>query len=123
MWYLRAAHLASTRRATGLRHLAARPVGFSGRKDIVVIRVGIVGCNYGRTVLLPAFRTDPRCDVVALAGTDATRTAQLAREANVARGTGDWAALVEDRTVDAVAVAVPPGLQPEVARRALDLGK
>ena len=88
-----------------------------------MIRVGIVGCNYGRTVLLPAFRTDPRCDVVALAGTDATRTAQLAREANVARGTGDWAALVEDRTVDAVAVAVPPGLQPEVARRALDLGK
>ena len=88
-----------------------------------MIRVGIVGCNYGRTVLLPAFRTDPRCDVVALAGTDATRTAQLAREANVARGTGDWAALVEDRAVDAVAVAVPPGLQPEVARRALDLGK
>jgi predicted dehydrogenase len=31
-----------------------------------VIGVGIVGCNYGRTVLLPAFRTDPRCEVVAL---------------------------------------------------------
>ena len=88
-----------------------------------MIRVGIVGCNYGRTVLLPAFRTEPRCQVVALAGTDAARTAEIAREANVARGTGDWAALVEDRAVDAVAVAVPPALQPEVARRALDLGK
>ena len=34
-----------------------------------MIGVGIVGCNYGRTVLLPAFRHDQRCDIVALAGT------------------------------------------------------
>ncbi len=88
-----------------------------------MIRVGIVGCNYGRTVLLPAFRTEPRCEVVALAGTDAARTAELARAANVARGLGDWRALVEDRAVDAVAIAVPPDRQPDVARRALDLGK
>jgi predicted dehydrogenase len=88
-----------------------------------VIGVGIVGSNYGRTVLLPAFRTDPRCEVVALAGSDGARTAELARAANVARGFGDWRALIEDRAVAAVAVAVPPDLQPEVARRALDLGK
>ena len=93
------------------------------RGDAVVIGVGIVGCNYGRTVLLPAFRTDPRCEVVALAGTDEARTAELARAAKVARGFGDWRALVDDRAVAAVAVAVPPDLQPEVARRALDLGK
>ena len=88
-----------------------------------MIGVGIVGSNYGRTVLLPAFRTDPRCEVVALAGSDGARTAELARAANVARGFGDWRALIEDRAVAAVAVAVPPDLQPEVARRALDLGK
>ena len=88
-----------------------------------MIGVGIVGCNYGRTVLLPAFRADRRCEVVALAGTDAARTAELARAANVARGFGDWRALVDDRTVAAVAVAVPPDLQPAIARRALDLGK
>ena len=41
------------------------------RGGVAVIGVGIVGCNYGRTVLLPAFRTDPRCEVVALAGSDA----------------------------------------------------
>jgi predicted dehydrogenase len=91
--------------------------------DIAVIGVGIVGCNYGRTVLIPAFRTEPRCKVVALAGTDAARTAELARAANVPRGLGDWRALVEDRAVGAVAIAVPPDLQPEVAQRALDLGK
>jgi predicted dehydrogenase len=88
-----------------------------------LIGVGIVGCNYGRTVLLPAFRTDPRCEVVALAGSDAARTAELAGAANVARGLGDWRMLVDDRAVDAVAIAVPPDLQPEMARRALGLGK
>ncbi len=88
-----------------------------------MIGLGIVGCNYGSKVLLPAFRTDPRCDVVALAGTDPKRTAQLAQRLNVARGYGDWRMLVEDRAVAAVAIAAPPDLQPHVACRALALGK
>lgn len=93
------------------------------RETVPVIGVGIIGCNYGRNVLIPAFRTDPRCEVVALAGTDAARTAELARAADVARGFGDWRALVEDPAVHAVAVAVPPDRQPEMACCALALGK
>jgi predicted dehydrogenase len=88
-----------------------------------VIGVGIVGCNYGRTVLIPAFRHDSRCEVVALAGTDAARAVEFARAANVARGFGGWQALVEESTVAVVAVAVPPDLQPAIAQRALELGK
>jgi predicted dehydrogenase len=90
---------------------------------MVEVRVGIVGCNYGRSVLLPAFRADARCQVVALAGTDATRAAELARADNVAKGYGDWRALVEDRQVDAVAIATPPALQSEIAIAALEAGK
>jgi predicted dehydrogenase len=88
-----------------------------------VIGVGIVGCNYGKAVLVPAFRRDPRCEVVAMAGTDAGRTTALARAANVALGFGDWKSLVEDRAVAAVAIAVPPDLQPAIAEYALRLGK
>ncbi len=88
-----------------------------------MVRVGIVGGNYGRMVLLPAFRTDPRCEVTALAGTDPVRTAELARAAGVAHGFGDWEALVEHADVDAVAIATPPQLQPRIALRALALGK
>src|SRR5262249_57145328 len=57
------------------------------------------------------------------AGPAAAGPAELARAGTVARGFGDGRALVEDPAVDAVAVAVPPHLQPEVACRALDLGK
>jgi predicted dehydrogenase len=88
-----------------------------------VIGVGIVGCHYGTKVLIPAFRIDPRCEVVALAGTDAARTAGLAQAANITRGFGGWQALVEEPAVLAVAIAVPPDLQPVIAQRALELGK
>jgi predicted dehydrogenase len=88
-----------------------------------MIRLGIVGTNYGRTVQLPAFRADPRCQVVALAGSDAGRTAALAREAGVAKSYGDWRALVEDPDVHAVAIATLPSLQAQIATAALALGK
>jgi predicted dehydrogenase len=88
-----------------------------------VIRLGIVGCNYGHAVLLPAFRADPRCEVVALGGTDWTRTAQLAHEAGVPKAFDDWAALVEDAAVEAIAIATPPRTQSAIAIRALQLGK
>jgi predicted dehydrogenase len=88
-----------------------------------LIRLGIVGSNYGRTVQLPAFRADPRCEVVALAGSNAARTAELARAAGIAKGYGDWRSLVEDPNVQAVAVATLPSLQSAIAVRALELGK
>ncbi len=88
-----------------------------------MIRLGIVGSNYGRTVQLPAFRADPRCEVVALAGSNEARTVDLARAANVPKGYGDWRALVEDADVQVVAIATLPSLQAQIAIRALELGK
>ena len=88
-----------------------------------MIRLGIVGTNYGRIVQLPAFRADPRCQVVALAGTDAARTAELARTEGIVKGYGDWRGLVEDTDVQAVAIATLPSLQAQIAIRALELGK
>src|SRR6185312_13564550 len=88
-----------------------------------VIRLGIVGSNYGRTVQLPAFRADRRCEVVALAGSNAARTTEIARADNIPKAYGDWRALVEDSTVQAVAIATLPSLQAQIAIRALELGK
>jgi predicted dehydrogenase len=88
-----------------------------------VIRIGIVGCNYGRLIHLPAFRLDSRCEVVALAGTDAARTAELARAAAIPHAFGNWTDLVEHPDIDAITIATPPALQPEIALRALTLGK
>lgn len=88
-----------------------------------MIRIGIIGCNYGRLVHLPAFRLDPRCAVVALAGSNAARTAELADAADIPRAFGSWTELIEHPDVDAVSIAVPPALQPAIAIHALERGK
>ncbi|MDO8875222.1 MAG: Gfo/Idh/MocA family oxidoreductase [Pseudolabrys sp.] len=88
-----------------------------------MIRIGIIGSNYGRTVLLPAFRADPRCEVIALGGSNAARTADLAREAGIPKAYGDWRALVDDKDVQAVVIATLPSLQPDIAIAALQAGK
>src|ERR1700722_2007674 len=88
-----------------------------------LIGIGIVGCNYGRLVHLPAFRLDPRCEVVALAGRDAARTAALAKAGHIPLAFGTWEQLVEHPDVGAVCIAPDPGLQPQIAVRALELGK
>ncbi len=88
-----------------------------------MIRIGIVGSNHGRLVHLPAFQLDPRCSVVAIAGSDLARTAAIARELSIPSGFGNWRELVEHPDVDAVSIGVPPELQPAIAIRALELGK
>jgi predicted dehydrogenase len=84
-----------------------------------VVRLGIVGTNFGRQVLLPAFRCNPRCQVVALAGSDSARTTALARQSDIPAAYGDWRQMIERDDIDAVAIAVPPQLQPEIAIAAL----
>jgi predicted dehydrogenase len=88
-----------------------------------LIRIGIVGTNYGCQVQLPAFRFDPRCEVVALAGSDHARTAALARNQGVPDAFGDWRRLVERADIDAIAIATPPRVQPEIAIAALRHGR
>lgn len=88
-----------------------------------LVGIGIVGCNYGRLVQLPAFRLDPRCKVVALAGSNGARTAELARAENIPLAFGRWEQLVEHPDVHAVSIATEPALQPQIAIRSLELGK
>jgi predicted dehydrogenase len=91
--------------------------------ELSLVRIGIIGCNFGRLVHLPAFRRDSRCEVVALAGRDGPRAAELATAAGIPMAFGHWQDLVEHPNIDAVAIATLPSLQPAIAIRALELGK
>lgn len=88
-----------------------------------MIRLGIVGSNYGCAVLAPAFRHDPRCEIVALAGSRAERAREMAKQSNIAAAYADWRQLVAAKDVDAVAIATPPSAQPQIAIAALAAGK
>ena len=69
------------------------------------IRVGVIGRRFGAQVHVPAFESDSRCVVAAVAGRD------------------DWSGLVADRSIDAISIAVPPREQPAIITEAARRGK
>lgn len=81
-----------------------------------------MGHGYGADVLVPAFRFDPRVEVVALAGRDLLRASAAAQKLAIAQTYDDWRAMVDRSVVDAVAVAVPPWAQREICEFALARG-
>ena len=72
---------------------------------------------------VPAFRTDDRCVVAAIAASTDDSAQRAAKELGIARSSGDWRSIVDDPDIDAISIAVPPPLQVQVARRAIKQGK
>ncbi len=88
------------------------------------VRIGVVGCGWvAERVHLPALRSIPTFDVVALADIDAQRMSQLAVRFGIARTYAEPVALFDDPTLDAVAICVPPLLHADAVIAALDAGK
>ena len=89
----------------------------------MTVRVGVIGLRFGGQVHVPAFRTDQRCEVIALAGRDPGKAAAAARELNVPASFEDWRELVKAPDIDAVSIAVPPAAQPAIVIEAARHGK
>ncbi len=87
-----------------------------------VVRVGIVGTGFGRYGHLPAFRRDARCEVVALAARSRDRVEAFASRLRVPQAFGDWRALIDNGSLDALAVATSPADQKDIAEAALRRG-
>jgi len=87
------------------------------------IRLGIVGCGYGKSVVVPAFQADARCRIIAIAAATLASAQSAAKQMGVDHGYGDWHKLIEEPAVDAVVVAIPPAAQPEIVLAALSARK
>jgi predicted dehydrogenase len=87
------------------------------------INIGIIGLGFGSQVHVPAFRRDPRCRVVAIAGKNQEKATAIARELSVENAYDDWRRIVEDSEIDAVSIAVPPTEQADIATGAFNAGK
>jgi predicted dehydrogenase len=83
-------------------------------------RVAVVGGGFGRYALAPAFRRDPRCEVVAVCTRSRASAERVAAELGIARAYADPGAMFDEGGFDAVAIATPPASQPPIARLALE---
>jgi predicted dehydrogenase len=84
-------------------------------------RIGIVGTGWGARVQVPTFR-EAGLDVVAIAGSNAQRTRDVAGELGV-RACTDWRMLVTAEDVDLVSIVTPPSEHRAMAIAALEAGK
>lgn len=71
------------------------------------IRVAILGTSFGRLVQAPGFQRHPGFELVALAGRDAARTTQVARDLGVSGAYADWRELLERERPDLVSIVTP----------------
>jgi predicted dehydrogenase len=87
------------------------------------VRWGIIGtANIARAVFLPGLR-QAGGDAAAVAGREAGRAGQFARDNGIGRGVGGYQALIEDPDIDALYIPLPNSLHAEWTIRALEAGK
>ncbi|WP_395638067.1 Gfo/Idh/MocA family protein [Pseudolysinimonas sp.] len=87
------------------------------------LRVGVVGLGYAGTTHLESFAGIPGVEVVALAGKEAPRLAELGATHGIPSLHADWEELVDLPDLDIVSIATPNVLHGPIALAALASGK
>jgi predicted dehydrogenase len=87
-----------------------------------VIRIGVVGLGFGAKVHGPAFARVEGCRVVAVAGRDADKAATAGASLGGVKGFAGWREMLDGVDLDAITIAVPPVVQPEIVCEAAARG-
>lgn len=84
-----------------------------------MIRVAIIGSGFGLYGLLPAFLATKGCEVVAICGNQSPRLLSYCQQEGINRLYTSWQDMLAMEEFDAVAIAVPPDAQYEIAKAAI----
>ena len=89
-----------------------------------MIRIGILGCGRIACIYhLPILSATHGARVVVLAEPDEASRREAARLVPGVRTVADWRAVLEDPSVEALAICLPTGLHSEAALGAFEAGK
>ncbi|MFJ1564037.1 Gfo/Idh/MocA family protein [Streptomyces erythrochromogenes] len=106
---------------------AERPVGqsaaISGRGSAAPLGIAVVGAGYWGPNLVRNFQSSPQYRLRYLCDLDLDRARQVLGRYSTVQPTSDYAAVLADPSVQAVAVATPAGTHLDVALAALRAGK
>jgi len=87
------------------------------------LRIGVIGLGFAGTTHLDAFTSLPGATVVALAGKEEARLAELGESRGVPNLYADWEDLVARDDLDIISIGVPNDLHHPIAMAALTSGK
>lgn len=84
-----------------------------------MIKIGIVGSGFGLYGLLPAFNYTKGCKVVAICGKKTQRLLNYCKSIGLKKIYTDWQKMLEEEKLDALAIAVTPNAQYQIAKVAI----
>lgn len=87
-----------------------------------MLKIGIVGSGFGLYGLLPAFNSTPGCKVVAICGTKKERLLNYCKKIGLKKIYTDWQEMLDKERLDAIAIAVAPITQYQIAKAAIEKG-
>lgn len=87
------------------------------------VRIGVVGCGYWGPNLIRNFRNLPDSEMRVMCDMQQARLTHLQTLYPEVQGTTDYAAMVADENLDAIAIATPVGRHHEMAKASLLAGK
>lgn len=86
------------------------------------MKVGIIGSGFGLYGLLPAFNSIDNCKVTCICGKKTERLLNYCKSIGLENIYSDWSIMLENEDLDAIAVAVTPSAQYEIAKVAMEKG-
>jgi len=88
-------------------------------KNKMVVNIAVIGSGFGMYGLLPAFCKINDCNVVSICGQNSDRMKRYCKKYDV-RHYEDWKKMIDEERLDAIAIAVVPKYQYEIAKYALE---
>jgi len=87
-----------------------------------MFKIGIIGSNFGVIGLMPAFNSIKDCKVVAVCAKKSEQLDRYCSQMDVKNIYADWKLLLENEDLDAVAIAIIPDTQYQIAKVAISKG-
>ncbi len=87
-----------------------------------MLKIAVIGSNFGLYGLLPAFNSIENCKVVAICGKKSEPLISYCESVGLDNIYTDWRLLLENEELDAIALAVTPNVQYEIAKVAISKG-
>lgn len=92
-------------------------------EEYIMLRIGIIGAGTISVSHITAYSANPDCEIVAIADLNTELAGKRAKDYNIPTVVSDYHEILNDKTIDAVSVAVPTFLHKKVTIEALESGK
>lgn len=87
-----------------------------------MLKVGIIGSGFGLYGLLPAFHSIKDCHVTAMCGKKTDRLVSYCESIGLRNIYSEWQQMLDSEQLHAVAIAVPPSIQYQIVKAAIEKG-